>query len=85
MEIKEFDLEKVPIDAVVDALLDTIKRVSPNLYQVLIAERDLYMARALADLSRRYGKIVVVVGLGHRKGILEELKKLNSPRMAICW
>ncbi|HIJ99134.1 TPA: TraB family protein [archaeon] len=77
---EKIDLRKVPLERVVEKVLDELKKISPNLYKVLVEERDTYMANHLFNLSQKYNKIVAVVGVGHRKGILKALKELEEDK-----
>ena len=50
-----------------DALAEVMKyfqEMSPRAYEVLVKERDTYMARMLLDLE---GNVVAVVGAGHKR------------------
>lgn len=75
---EKFDINKVPAEKMVEQFMGYLKELSPTLYSALISERDLHMARVLVELSKRYERIVVVVGLGHKKGITRELEKLGE-------
>ncbi len=55
-------------------VLSALAEMSPALYEVLVRERDAYMAARLLELERVYGNVVAVVGAGHRKGIEEFLE-----------
>ncbi len=57
-------------------VLEVLQEVSPNLYEVMVRERDAYMARKLIALQEKFGNVVAVVGAGHKRG-LEEF--LNAP------
>ena len=70
----QLDLKKVPPRELINEVLVVLKKEFPNLYRVLVRERDLYMARRLAGLSLRYERIVAVVGAAHSPGLLEMLK-----------
>lgn len=74
----EFDLRKVPEEELVDELIKYLKETSPTLYEVMIEERDMHMAHCLFNLSKKYEKIVAVVGMGHKKGIEEDLKEIRK-------
>ena len=74
----EIDLKKVPLEKFVNKILEEIKNISPTLYKVLVEERDLHMARALLELSKRYDNIIAVVGIGHKRGILRNLGELKK-------
>ena len=58
----------------VDSLIEEFRKVSPKAGEVLIDERDAYMAYNLLKASENYNKIVAVVGAGHKKGIEGYLK-----------
>ncbi len=70
------ELERLTDDQIVAYLLQELKRTSPTSYQVLIGERDAYMASRVAMLlSASTGKVACVVGAGHVPGIYERLSK----------
>ncbi|MEE9474719.1 MAG: TraB/GumN family protein [Candidatus Hydrothermarchaeaceae archaeon] len=60
----------------VENVLQVLEGVSPNLYEIMVKERDAYMARKLIKLQEKFGNVVAVVGAGHKKGIEEFL---NAP------
>ncbi len=76
-------------------VLSALAELSPALYEVLVRERDAYMAAKLLELERRHGSVLAVVGAGHRKGIqeflenpdrippLEELTRMPSSRFSV--
>ncbi len=68
------DLTKVPEDRIIEEMMEKIKIRYPNVYEVLITKRNKIMAKKLAFLMKNHEKIAAVVGAGHLKGILEELK-----------
>ena len=73
---KRVELERLTNDQIVAYLLHELKQVSPTAYQVLIRERDAYMASRVAILlSASTGKIACVVGAGHVPGIYERLSR----------
>lgn len=64
------------------ALLGYIREAAPALHRALIAERDLYMGRALREAlcSRPEAqRIVAVVGLAHMDGIEAQFSKERKP------
>ena len=77
---ERFDLRKVPVERVVEKVLEELKKTSPSLYRVLVEERDYFMARHLFELSQKYEKIVAVVGMGHKRGILKALKEMERDK-----
>ncbi len=61
-----------------EEILRSFKELSPGTYQVLLEERDAYMANNLLNLEKKYGNVLAVVGAGHKKGIDEYLLKPES-------
>ena len=72
---QEIDMETVTNEDVVTQLVDELRKLAPSAATVLIDERDAFMAKNLIDLSNQ-GKVVAVVGAGHREGIQ---KYLDNP------
>ena len=71
-ELKYEDLNE---EEVIDRLIETLKDTSEPAYDVLIEERNQYMAERITEiLGQRTGKIVCVVGAGHLRGLEEELE-----------
>jgi len=77
MGITELDLSKVPEKKIIKKLMGHVKQRYPNVYKVLIKERDAVMARNILTInSLNPGiKILAVVGAGHEEGITEILDK----------
>ncbi|MGC9516511.1 MAG: TraB/GumN family protein [Methanomicrobiales archaeon] len=72
---KEEELEK--IDSITQG--DTLKEVmeyfqsmSPQAYEVLVTERDAFMAKMLLGIEEE--NVIAVVGAGHKQGITKYLK-----------
>ncbi|CAG0975490.1 MAG: TraB/GumN family protein [Candidatus Methanoperedens sp.] len=72
---REIDMETVTNEDVVTQLVGELRKLAPSAATVLIDERDAFMAKNLIDLSNQ-GKVVAVVGAGHREGIQ---KYLDNP------
>ncbi len=72
----EFDLSKVPQKELIKQLLAKVKTRYPNVYKVLIKERNRHMFRILKRLSEENPdkKILAVIGAGHVDDIIEMLK-----------
>lgn len=65
-----FDLNTVPDDAVIEMLLRDVKTRYPNVYRVLVKERNDHMARQLRHLAgTATGPIVAVIGAGHVRDV----------------
>jgi pheromone shutdown-related protein TraB len=68
---QEIDIESLKDQDVIDIVMQEFRRFSPNGARALIDERDAYIAHQLVLLKaqRPEGKILAVVGAGHRLGI----------------
>ena len=77
-EIKKMniDLTKVPDKKIINELIKKLKKRYPNIYKVLIHERNKIMAVNLRKLMKENPekKILAIVGAGHE----EELKRIIS-------
>ncbi|MFH1133822.1 MAG: TraB/GumN family protein [Nanoarchaeota archaeon] len=72
-----FDLSKVPPDQVIEQLISKVKGRYPNIYCVLIEERNQVMAKNLRNLQAQNpdAHILAIVGAGHRRA----LERLVAP------
>lgn len=70
---KSVELERLTDEQIVSYLLEELKRASPTAYEVLIQERDAYMASRLTMLLAEGTKVACVVGAGHVAGIFKRL------------
>lgn len=73
----DFDLAKVPKQEVITKLIKQVRKRYPNVYKVLVTERNKFMAANLAHLLQNFPeqKIVAVVGAGHEKDIIDLVKQ----------
>ena len=73
----EFDLSKVPSKKVIKQLIEKVRQRYPNIYRVLIEERNLVMAENLKKVMGRHPdkKILAIIGAGHEEEILQLIKK----------
>lgn len=75
-----FDLRNVPSDEVILKLISRVKERYPNVYRVLIEERNYVLAgnirRLLADNPGK--KVLAVIGAGHKKDVLDILGKSET-------
>ena len=80
MGLEEIDLNKVPPKRLIKKLIDNVKDRYPNLYRVLISERNFFMAKKLYELQQLYPhrKILAVVGAGHEEELIALLKKIDT-------
>ncbi|MCD6248269.1 MAG: TraB/GumN family protein [Hadesarchaea archaeon] len=80
------DIERVTDEEVVRLLLSSLKKISPTSYEVLIRERDDYMARRIEGLlTESSGRIICVVGAGHVPGIYRRLSRRTGEGLPRPW
>ena len=73
-EEEDIDIEELKNPENLDDLMEMFKDEAPSVYEVLVHERDAYLAARLMQLPQ--DKVVVVVGAGHKPGIE---RYLNNP------
>jgi len=73
----EFDLRTVPSKKLIKKLMAKVKKRYPNIYNVLVKERNEVMAGKLVRLmkTKEEKKILAIVGAGHEEDIIELVKK----------
>lgn len=73
----EFDLTKKKKKKVIKKLVGMVKERYPNVYKVLIEERNKVMANNLHNITSKYPdkKILAIIGAGHEDDILDLIKK----------
>jgi pheromone shutdown-related protein TraB len=71
-DLDEETIEKLKEKDVLTAAVDEIAKKAPTVKEVLLDERDAYMARKIADLEG--DRVLAVVGAGHVMGLVEQLK-----------
>jgi ADP-ribose pyrophosphatase YjhB (NUDIX family) len=76
---KQFDLTKVPAQKLIDQLISEMRYKFPQLFKVLLDDRNVYMANQLKNIAKANPKseIIAVVGAGHEK----DLKMLLNPKI----
>lgn len=70
-DLSEEDIEQLKQQDMLSAALDEVAKKTPVIKQVVLDERDVYMAKKISDLEG--GKILAVVGMGHVSGIASHL------------
>lgn len=72
-----FDLSKVPNKKIIKKLLEKTKDRYPNIYHVLVSERNEIMARRLEKIMQQNQdkQILAIVGAGHETEIVDMIKK----------
>ena len=77
--LENFDLRKVPVKAVIEKMILQLEQRYPNVYKVLVEERNRYMLKKIVALLRNHPekRIMVIVGAGHEKGLQQLLLKVD--------
>ncbi len=65
---EEIDMKTITEEDVVTQLVSELRSFSPSAAKVLVDERDAYIAGNLLNVAKD-GKVVAVIGAGHRKGV----------------
>jgi pheromone shutdown-related protein TraB len=73
-DLENLDLKELMKEDVISALMKEFSDIAPSASNVLIHERDKYIAKKIYDESKK-GKVVAVVGAGHVNGIKNLLDK----------
>jgi len=81
-ERMKINLNDVPQEEIINKLLLQMKDRYPNLYFVLIEERNQIMAKNIYRLMSKYPdkRIVAVIGAGHEKEMLRLIKQEDFKR-----
>ncbi len=84
-EEEELELEKMLADKdLLTSLMEELREVSPGAGEVLIDERDEFIARKISEI-RGKGKVLAVLGAGHLDGVSKYLNQgieADEERMA---
>lgn len=82
--VVDMDLKKVPGKDIIAKLMKETKKRYPNLYKVLVVERNHFMAANLARIMTFYpdDNIVAVIGAGHEKEMKDLVKKYLKKAMS---
>mgnify|MGYP001262097401 CR=1 FL=1 len=74
-EAEQIDLKELMKEDALTSMMNELKTLAPNVAEVLLFERDTYIARRIADAS--HGKrVLAVVGAGHVKGVKQKIEKV---------
>jgi pheromone shutdown-related protein TraB len=85
MGLENIDLTKVPSEDLIEKILENTKERYPNLYRVLVHERNVFMVKKIINLmaQENVNKIIVVIGAGHRKGMIRLIEDQPAANFAI--
>ena len=70
----DIDIEELKKSETIDDMMEIFKDEAPSVYEVLVHERDAYLAGRIMQIPHE--KVIAVVGAGHRHGIE---KYLDNP------
>ena len=68
---KDVDVEELKNPENMDELMEVFKDEAPSVYEVLVHERDAYLAGSIMRIPHNH--VIAVVGAGHKPGIEEYL------------
>jgi pheromone shutdown-related protein TraB len=74
---QKFNLNRIPPKGMIEQAMDYLKKELPGFYRILVSERNGVMAKNLKELSKKFDKIVCVIGAGHEKGIKKLLANFS--------
>lgn len=78
----EIDIDSITNDDVVTSMIEELRQHAPTAAEVLVNERDAYLAHGIRRAGEQ-GRVVAVVGAGHREGIKRYLEHPETiPDMA---
>jgi pheromone shutdown-related protein TraB len=82
---QDLDLSKVPGKELVGKLIKQLEKRYPNVYDVLVRERNVIMANNLSKLMEHepVEPILAVVGAGHEEEIMEMVKKRGEGKVDV--
>lgn len=69
---EEIDIDNITQEDIVTQMIGEFRKISPGAANALVDERDAFLARNLILLSKQ-GRVLAVVGAGHREGIARHL------------
>jgi pheromone shutdown protein TraB len=76
--VEQFDLQDVPDDELIHRLLLQFRVSFPQMYDVLVTERNQVMAEKLQALDQQYDHVLAFVGAGHVEGLQEQLRQVET-------
>lgn len=76
----DFDISEIPENEMVEKLLEELKSELPEVYSVLVEQRNYYMVEALKQLQRENPdqEIVAFVGAAHEEFLKERVNEVRS-------
>jgi pheromone shutdown-related protein TraB len=72
-DLNDLDLEEIMDQDIISTMLEEFGELAPTVRDVLITERDRYIAQKILDCANSNKTVVAVVGAGHLQGIKKHL------------
>ena len=79
-ELEELDIDELMDQDLISTMMEEFGKIAPSVTQVLIYERDEYIAEKINRVRKQGKRVVAVVGAGHLNGIK---KHLNNPDLNV--
>lgn len=81
---EEIDIEELKNPENIDEIMEMFDEISPGAYEVLVKERDAYLAGNILSIPQE--RVIAVVGAGHKLGINRHLDNPESipPLNKLC-
>lgn len=73
-EMEEIDVDQLMEEDMLNMMVEELSEIVPSVADVLIHERDTFIAKKILQASKD-GKVLAVVGAGHINGLAEKLEK----------
>ncbi|MCK5299053.1 MAG: TraB/GumN family protein, partial [Candidatus Heimdallarchaeota archaeon] len=61
-----------------ESILSVFNSNFPQLYSILLEDRNVYMSKQILKVIKEYSNVVVVLGYGHVQEISKILKETND-------
>lgn len=81
----EFDLTKVPDKNIIKKLTDKLKERYPNIYKVLVEERNKVIAENIKKIMHSNKKILVILGAGHVDDVIKLIKEAEETKISFSF
>ena len=76
----DVDLTKVPEKNFIKKIIKEVKKRYPNVYRILVKERNKIMAVNLITLMNTNKIILAIVGAGHEEELIQDIKCLSKSK-----
>lgn len=83
-ESEEIDIKEIMKEDVMTTMIEEVRKFAPSVAEVLIDERDIYLAKKIVEISQN-GKVVAVIGAGHLKGVKKWIMKIMRGKKVLTY